>query len=96
MQRVLIKEIATAHPLATKAGYEILEMGGNAFDAAVTVMQCFQLSSHTALLRRGRLLSLHNAEDGQSVFVDAREKAPSMADRDMYLDENGDVLRTAS
>ena len=39
---------------------------------------------------------MHNAEDGQSVFVDAREKAPSMADRDMYLDENGDVLRTAS
>ena len=39
---------------------------------------------------------MHNAEDAKSIFVDARERAPSMADRDMYLDENGNVLRTAS
>ena len=89
--------IATAHPLATKAGYEILEMGGNAFDAAVTVSAVLSVvEPYSSGLGGGGFFLLHNAEDGQSVFVDARERAPSMADRDMYLDENGDVLRTAS
>ena len=89
--------IATAHPLATKAGYEILEMGGNAFDATVTVSAVLSVvEPYSSGLGGGGFFLLHNAEDGQSVFVDAREKAPSMADRDMYLDENGDVLRTAS
>ena len=89
--------IATAHPLATKAGYEILEMGGNAFDAAVTVSAVLSVvEPYSSGLGGGGFFLLHNAEDGQSVFIDAREKAPSMADRDMYLDENGDVLRTAS
>ena len=89
--------IATAHPLATKAGYEIFEMGGNAFDAAVTVSAVLSVvEPYSSGLGGGGFFLLHNAEDGQSVFVDAREKAPSMADRDMYLDENGDVLRTAS
>ena len=89
--------IATAHPLATKAGYEILEMGGNAFDAAVTVSAVLSVvEPYSSGLGGGGFFLLHNAEDGQSMFIDAREKAPSMADRDMYLDENGDVLRTAS
>ena len=89
--------IATAHPLATKTGYEILEMGGNAFDAAVAVSAVLSVvEPYSSGLGGGGFFLLHNAEDGQSVFVDAREKAPSMADRDMYLDENGDVLRTAS
>ena len=89
--------IATAHPLATKAGYEILEMGGNAFDAAVAVSAVLSVvEPYSSGLGGGGFFLLHNAEDGQSVFIDAREKAPSMADRDMYLDENGDVLRTAS
>ena len=89
--------IATAHPLATKAGYEILEMGGNAFDAAVTVSAVLSVvEPYSSGLGGGGFFLLHNAEDGKSMFVDARERAPSMADRDMYLDENGDVLRTAS
>ena len=89
--------IATAHPLATKAGYEILEVGGNAFDAAVTVSAVLSVvEPYSSGLGGGGFFLLHNAEDGLSVFVDARETAPSMADRDMYLDDNGDVLRTAS
>jgi gamma-glutamyltranspeptidase/glutathione hydrolase len=89
--------IATAHPLATKAGYEILEMGGNAFDAAVTVSAVLSVvEPYSSGLGGGGFFLLHNAEDAKSIFVDARERAPSMADRDMYLDENGNVLRTTS
>ena len=89
--------IATAHPLATKTGYEILEMGGNAFDAAVAVSAVLSVvEPYSSGLGGGGFFLLHDAKAGKSVFVDAREKAPSMADRDMYLDEKGDVLRTAS
>ena len=89
--------IATAHPLATKTGYEILEMGGNAFDAAVAVSAVLSVvEPYSSGLGGGGFFLLHDIQAGKSVFIDAREKAPSMADRDMYLDEKGDVLRTAS
>ena len=89
--------IATAHPLATMAGYEILEKGGNAFDAAVTVSAVLSVvEPYSSGLGGGGFFLLHSAEEGRSVFIDAREKAPMMADRNMYLDEKGDVLRTAS
>ena len=35
--------IASPHPLATQAGYRILEQGGNAFDAAVAVSATLSL-----------------------------------------------------
>ncbi len=89
--------IASAHPLATKAGYEILEQGGNAFDAAVTVSAVLSVvEPYSSGLGGGGFFLLHSVKKNESIFIDAREKAPSMANRDMYLDENGDVLRTAS
>jgi len=89
--------IATAHPLATMAGYEILEKGGNAFDAAVTVSAVLSVvEPYSSGLGGGGFFLLHSTQEGRSVFIDAREKAPMMADRNMYLDEKGDVLRTAS
>ena len=89
--------IASAHPLATKAGYEILEQGGNAFDAAVTVSAVLSVvEPYSSGLGGGGFFLLHSIEKDESIFIDAREKAPSMANRDMYLDKNGDVLRTAS
>ncbi|MCY3816486.1 MAG: gamma-glutamyltransferase [Gammaproteobacteria bacterium] len=89
--------IASAHPAATAAGFEILSQGGNAFDAAVAVSAALSVAEpHSSGIGGGGFFLLHQASDQSSVFVDARETAPGAASRDMYLDENGEPVRRAS
>ena len=89
--------IASAHPAATEAGFEILSRGGNAFDAAVAVSAALSVvEPHSSGIGGGGFFLLHQAADESSVFVDARETAPGAATRDMYLDENGEPVRRAS
>jgi len=79
--------IASAHPLATQAGEEILARGGNAFDAAVAVAAALAVvEPYYSGLGGGGFFLLHRARDGLEVMVDARERAPYAATRDMYLD----------
>jgi gamma-glutamyltranspeptidase / glutathione hydrolase len=85
--------VAAAHPLATKAGLEILKKGGNAIDAAITV----QLALAVVYPRAGNLggggFLVYRSGDGKAVTtLDFREKAPARAFRDMYLDEKGNVI----
>ena len=89
--------IASAHPAATEAGFEILSRGGNAFDAAVAVSAALSVvEPHSSGIGGGGFFLLHQADDQSSVFVDARETAPGAATRDMYLDGNGEPIRRAS
>ena len=89
--------IASAHPAATAAGFEILSRGGNAFDAAVAVSAALSVvEPHSSGIGGGGFFLLHQAADQSSVFVDARETAPGASTRDMYLDENGEPIRRAS
>ena len=89
--------IASAHPAATQAGLEILSEGGNAFDAAVAVSAALSVAEpHSSGIGGGGFFLLHQAANQSSVFVDARETAPAAATRDMYLDENGEPVRSAS
>ena len=89
--------VATAHPLATAAGIEILEAGGNAFDAAVAVTAAIGVVEPTGSgLGGGGFWLLHRASDSYQVMVDGREVAPQMAHRDLYLDKNGEVIPMAS
>ena len=89
--------IATAHPLATEAGMEILAKGGNAFDAAVAVSAALAVVEPKGSgLGGGGFYLLHRAGDGKQVFLDAREVAPSAATRDMYLDAAGNVVEGLS
>ena len=85
--------IASAHPLATQAGMEILEAGGNAFDAAVAVSAALGVvEPYSSGLGGGGFWLLHRAADGRQVVVDARETAPGAAHAGMYLDERGDPV----
>lgn len=82
--------IATAHPLATEAGLEILRQGGNAFDAAVTVAAVLAVvEPYSSGLGGGGFWLLHRAADSHQVVLDGRETAPLAAHRDMYLDSEG-------
>jgi gamma-glutamyltranspeptidase/glutathione hydrolase len=85
--------IASAHPLANAAGYEVLEAGGNAFDAAVAVSAALAVVEPNATgLGGGGFWLLHRAEDSFEVLVDGRERAPAAASANMFLDERGEPV----
>jgi gamma-glutamyltranspeptidase/glutathione hydrolase len=82
--------VAAAHPLAIQAGLDTMQRGGNAFDAAVAVSAALAVvEPYSSGLGGGGFYLLHRASDGLEVMVDAREKAPLLAKRDMYLDSDG-------
>ena len=89
--------IASAHPLATQAGIDILNQGGNAFDAAVAVTSVLAVvEPYSSGIGGGGFYLLHQAATDRYVMLDAREKAPLAADKAMYLDESGQVISGAS
>jgi gamma-glutamyltranspeptidase/glutathione hydrolase len=89
--------IASAHPLATQAGLEILKEGGNAFDAAVAVSAALAVVEPSSSgLAGGAFWLLHRAADNTDVMIDAREVAPLAAKHDMFLDEQGNVVKGRS
>ena len=85
--------IATAHPVATSAGFEILKQGGNAFDAAVAVSATLAVvEPYSSGIGGGGFWLLHQAQTKNSVMIDGRETAPLAATRTMYQDSNGNVI----
>jgi gamma-glutamyltranspeptidase/glutathione hydrolase len=89
--------IASAYPLASKAGQEILAAGGNAFDAAVAVAAALAVVEPSSSgLGGGGFFLIHRQSDGFETMVDAREKAPGAASRDMYLDKAGNEIPDSS
>ena len=85
--------IASAYPLASDAGKEILAKGGNAFDAAVAVAAALAVVEPSSSgLGGGGFFLVRRASDGREVMIDLREMAPGAAHRDMYLDKDGNVV----
>jgi len=89
--------VASAYPLASEAGRQMLAQGGNAFDAAVAVSAALAVVEPTSSgLGGGGFYLLHRQADGYETMLDAREKAPGAAARDMYLDAAGNPKERAS
>ena len=88
--------VATRSSWASQVGADILSRGGNAVDAAVAVGFAMAVTYPSAgNLGGGGFMVIHLA-DGTVITNDHREKAPSAASRDMFLDENGDVIKELS
>lgn len=89
--------VASAHPLATATGLEVLASGGNAFDAAVAVAAALAVvEPQSSGLGGGGFWLLRRASDGYRVVVDGRETAPLAARPDLFLDGQGAVRAGAS
>lgn len=89
--------VASAHPLATRAGVAILQDGGNAFDAAVAVSAALAVvEPYSSGFGGGGFWLLHRASDGKQIMLDGRETAPGLAHRRMYRDADDEVVMRAS
>src|SRR4029453_13669165 len=83
--------IATANPLATEAGYDILQQGGSAVDAAIAAQMVLGLTEpQSSGIGGGALLLLHDGT--QVVAFDGRETAPAAATPDRFLNTQGKPL----
>jgi gamma-glutamyltranspeptidase/glutathione hydrolase len=88
--------VASVHELASRAGVETLQSGGNAVDAAVaTGFALAVVHPQAGNLGGGGFLLLRNAT-GETHFIDFREKAPAAATENMYLDAQGNVVPDSS
>jgi gamma-glutamyltranspeptidase/glutathione hydrolase len=88
--------VVSAHELASRAGTEIMQAGGNAVDAAVAAGFVLAVVHPAAGNLGGGGFMLIRMADGKTHFLDYREKAPAGAARDMYLDAQGNVMEGAS
>ena len=96
-QAVELRKAAVAMPdrYGAAVAEQILRAGGNAVDAGIAAGLALAVSYPEAgnIGGGGFMLIRMN---GENAFIDYRETAPAAADRDMYLDENGDVIKGLS
>src|SRR5579871_1102247 len=83
--------VVSAHPLASQVGAQILKKGGNAFDAAIATQLALAVVYPGAGNIGGGGFTVAHLSNGKNITIDFREKAPGNANRDMYLDANGNA-----
>lgn len=92
-EQPIFAQAAVAMPdsYSADAARYILERGGNAIDAAITAQFVLAVTLPEAgNIGGGGFMLVHTQNSND--FIDYREQAPLSAHRDMYLDENGNVI----
>lgn len=84
--------VSSAYPDATKIGLDILKKGGNAVDAAIATQFALAVCYPVAGNIGGGGFMVVRLADGTTDALDFREMAPALAHKDMYLDEEGNVI----
>ena len=88
--------VVSARKEASEIGTEIMKKGGNAFDAMVATHLALAVAYPVAGNIGGGGFAVYRLSNGEKGTYDFREKAPLAAHRDMYLDENGEVIEGLS
>ena len=88
--------VASVHELASRAGVEMMQAGGNAVDAAVATAFALAVVYPRAGNLGGGGFLLFRSAAGDAHFLDFREKAPAAASANMYLDAQGYPIKDLS
>ena len=88
--------VVSAREEASRIGSEIMQQGGNAFDAMVATEMALAVCYPNAGNLGGGGFMVYRTHRGEVGALDYREKAPLRANRDMYLDENKKYLQDKS
>jgi gamma-glutamyltranspeptidase/glutathione hydrolase len=84
--------VVSAHPAASRVGRDIMQQGGNAYDAAVAVQFALAVVLPVAGNVGGGGFIVYCNHSGTAGTLDFRETAPARASRDMYLDAQGNIV----
>jgi gamma-glutamyltranspeptidase / glutathione hydrolase len=88
--------VVSAHALASDAGLQMMQQGGNAFDAAIATQLALAVVYPGAGNLGGGGFMVAHTKDGKNIALDFREMAPANATRDMYLDKAGNPITNLS
>ncbi|CAM1365620.1 gamma-glutamyltransferase [Tenacibaculum xiamenense] len=88
--------VVSARKEASKIGIDILKKGGNAFDAMMATELALAVSYPYAGNIGGGGFMVYRTNEGKIGALDYREKAPLASHRDMYLDEDGNIIKNKS
>ena len=88
--------VVSAREEASKIGVEIMKKGGNAFDAMVATELALAVAYPVAGNLGGGGFMVYRKANGEMGSLDYREKAPLAAEKGMFLDEKGNVIKGKS
>ena len=85
--------VASQHELASRIGVDVMKRGGNAIDAAIAVALALAVVYPEAGNLGGGGFMLIRFADGKTIAIDYREMAPAVANRDIFINEKGEVIK---
>ena len=90
--------VASANPLATQAGVDVLKAGGSAVDAAIAVQAMLGLvEPQSSGLGGGAFMVLYDPKTANVIAYNGRETAPSTVTDQLFIDpETGEPMRRFS
>jgi len=85
--------VASTNEVASKVGIDIMKRGGNAVDAAIAVAFALAVTHPAAGNLGGGGFMMIRLKNGRATAIDYREMAPAAANRNVYLDKDGNVIK---
>jgi gamma-glutamyltranspeptidase/glutathione hydrolase len=84
--------VASANEVASRVGVDVMKRGGNAVDAAIAVAFALAVTYPSAGNLGGGGFMMIRLKNGKTTAIDYREMAPAAANRNIYLDKNGNLI----